>query len=92
MRFQLLISCNNAAFGDDCATHASEVARIMRAASDALERAPYMAQGGEFPVRDDNGNTVGAWAFIADAPAFEACNSCPWPSQCAERGSCEAGQ
>jgi len=86
MRFQLLISCNNAAFGD---WPSIEVARIMR---ELAKRVDGDCEGREGTVRDANGNTVGTWAFIADAPAFEACNSCPWPSQCAERGSCEAGQ
>jgi len=91
MRFQLLISCNNAAFGEDPAERDAEVRRILRRAHDDL-RGSGVRVGEEHSLRDANGNTVGSWAFVADAAAFEACNSCPWPSQCADRGSCEAGQ
>lgn len=66
MRFQLLISCNNEAFGALPWEHRKEVARILEQAALNVDNPNGPVIGREHPVRDINGNTVGTWAFIAD--------------------------
>ena len=63
MRFQLLISCNNAAFGDTKEETTHEVARILARAAEAVADTHY-ALADERTLRDANGNTVGTWAFV----------------------------
>lgn len=65
MRFQLLISCNNAAFGESPEERDSEVRRILRRAHDDL-RGSGVRVNEEHNLRDANGNTVGTWAFVDD--------------------------
>lgn len=72
MRFQLLISCNSAAFTGPQGTNglddkAAEVARILRGVVDRLETSRWDCEEGEIPLRDANGNVVGGWAFVNDA-------------------------
>lgn len=53
MLFRLTIDSSNAAFDD-----AAEVARILRELALTIEAEPNRSKG---PLRDVNGNTVGAW-------------------------------
>jgi hypothetical protein len=62
MKFQLLLSCNNAAFGDTPEEALEEVARILEATRRHL-LSTYRQDG---PVRDANGNNVGSWALLTD--------------------------
>lgn len=55
MKFTVEIECDNAAFE---AGPNEEIARILRDLADTLEAHP--AAGGAFPLRDINGNRVGA--------------------------------
>jgi len=55
MKFKLNFNMDNAAFGDPDL----EIARILHEIADKVERG---IQGG--PVRDINGNNVGAWTII----------------------------
>lgn len=58
MKFTLEIECDNAAFEGD---PNEEIARILRDLVDDLEARP--AARGTFPLRDSNGNRVGAGVF-----------------------------
>jgi hypothetical protein len=58
--FTLTIETGNAAFGPSPAERAAELARILRAMADRMERHENILSSGA-PVRDLNGNTVGRW-------------------------------
>src|SRR5690606_4532157 len=58
-RITLTIETGNAAFDD---APASEIARILRAAADRLERGDCF----DFPLRDINGNTCGRLVIEGD--------------------------
>lgn len=62
-RFTLAIECDNAAF-DELAV---ELARTLRHVAATVEVADSAERlHGSSPVRDVNGNTIGAWHFEAD--------------------------
>jgi len=61
-KFELNIATDNAAF-DNASGGADEVARLLREAADKVESGGLSGQ--ERPLRDINGNTVGAF-FYAD--------------------------
>ena len=54
--FRLSVDTGNAAFDDD---YRNEVARILRAAADAIDASASQSS----ILRDINGNAVGAWNF-----------------------------
>ena len=68
MRFQLLISCNNAAFGDDAYGRSHEVRRMLRQVErdmfESIDERHEVDPGQEHRLRDANGNTAGTWAFV----------------------------
>ncbi len=77
MKFTLTIHCDNAAFEEYGLEN--EVARILRVA------AMKVGRGKNEPLRDENGNTVGSFAFDdegeaasddADKEPTYACNTC----------------
>ena len=57
MNLTIKIDCGNAAFDDD---PTAEVARIIRALADRMEGA---SPDEDYPLRDINGNKVGAAVF-----------------------------
>lgn len=59
MKLTLTIRMDNAAFGEDGDTRATEAARILRDAAARLEMAGAYERGPLFALRDANGNTVG---------------------------------
>lgn len=65
--FKLQFATSNAAF-DDCP--ASEIARILRAVAHEVETGWIAsAGGGNSPIRDANGNTIGVMAYRPEGGA-----------------------
>ena len=62
MRFQLNMSCDNAAFGD---WSGDEVARILQTIAQRCASIVTI-DSDSGTIRDANGNTVGRWSFIDD--------------------------
>jgi hypothetical protein len=55
--FELMFTTDNAAFGDDQFSRGAEIARILRAIADKIDK-ETMTRG---TARDANGNKVGEW-------------------------------
>lgn len=53
----------NIQLGNDAMSTREDVARALRAAADDVERYALIPDGAGAVIRDDNGNTVGAWVF-----------------------------
>lgn len=61
MKFTLEITCDNAAFGDDEESLATQTAFILRHVSARVDSGTFQGK-----IYDENGNVVGSYQFVEE--------------------------